>query len=112
MQLKNICVRMNAFFCLGSAAIMFWGYNRDIPLATAVALACMPVVPAAGFCWRAASTGRGLPAALLLAGAMIPYAAWLVQTLDAMFFVFPVFLGLSDLCLLPILKKRKTWSAP
>jgi hypothetical protein len=86
--------------------IVLWGYNRDAPLATVVALSCLPVVLAAGLGWRAAGTGKGLPASLLLAGAMIPYAVWLVLTLDHLVFGFPALLGLCDLCLLPILKKR------
>ena len=111
MNLKNICIRINAFFCLGSTLIVLWGYNRDIPLATTVALVCLPVVLAAGLGWRAALTGRWLPVVLFLAGAMIPYGIWLQMTLEHIFFCFPAMLGLIDLCLLPVLKKRRAWDS-
>lgn len=106
MNLKNICIKINAFFCLGGAFAILWGYNQPTALTTAVALICLLMTPAAGLGWRTARTGRGLPLALFCSGAMIPYAVWLCSALEHVGFGFPGLLGLSNLCLLPILKKH------
>jgi hypothetical protein len=106
MNLKNICIAINAFFFLGSSVLILLGYNVATPVANTVALISLPVALVAGLGWRTACTGRGLPLVLFLAGVMIPYAVWLYLKLGHVFCGLPGLLGLSDLCLLPILKKR------
>ena len=106
MNLKKICIAINALFCLGCTYIAFWAYNRDAPWATVLGLICLPVIVPAGLGWRTAKKGRGLPVTLFLSGAMILYGIWLYFIMGHAAYCFPGLLGLSNLCLLPLLKKR------
>jgi hypothetical protein len=105
MSLKGVCVKINALFCLGSAFVILWGFNAPSTTNTIAALICLPVCPAAGLGWRAAGTGRGMRAALVLAGMMLPYAAWIWFKERNAGLCFPALLGVLNLCLLPGLKK-------
>ena len=106
MNLRSICIRFNAVFCLGSAVVLFWSYNTHTILSTTLGLTCMPVCLAASFGWHCASTGRFLRMALFLALALIPFAIWIYISLDLVFLCYPAILGIGNTCLLPFLKKN------
>jgi hypothetical protein len=112
MSLKGICAKINALFCLGSAFVILWGFNVPAPMNTIAALVCLPVCPAAGLGWRAALTGRWMRTALALAGMMLPYAVWLWFKEGRLGFCFPALLGVSNLCMLPMLKKLRATQVP
>ena len=106
MSLKGLCVRFNVLFCVASGSLIFWGYNMAYPSATNLALICLPVCLASAFGWHCAKTGRLLLLAMILAGAMILLTVWIYLRTEQIFLCFPGLLGLGNLCMLPLLKKR------